>query len=84
MHRDAEPACGPGGEREVSVVCLGDALDDCQTEADTCVVCADAYRAALCQIHNNEPWHYEVRPEAIDHGCPLIYADPTHDPRTQQ
>ena len=38
----------------------------------------------LCQIYGNEPWHYELRPEAIDHGCPPTYADPTHDPRMQQ
>jgi hypothetical protein len=37
----------------------------------------------LCQIYSNEPWHYELRPEAIDHGCPPLYADPTHDPRMQ-
>ena len=38
----------------------------------------------LCQIYGNEPWHYELRPEARDHGCPPMYADPTHDPRMQQ
>jgi zinc D-Ala-D-Ala carboxypeptidase len=38
----------------------------------------------LCQIYGNERWHYERRPEAIDHGCPAMYADPTHDPRMQQ
>ena len=38
----------------------------------------------LCQIYSNEPWHYELRPEAVDHGCPPMYADPTHDPRMQQ
>ena len=38
----------------------------------------------LCQIYGNEPWHYELRPEASDHGCPPMYADPTHDPRMQQ
>jgi LAS superfamily LD-carboxypeptidase LdcB len=38
----------------------------------------------LCQIYRNEPWHYELRPEAIDHGCPPMYADPTHDPRMQR
>ena len=38
----------------------------------------------LCQIYSNEPWHYELRPEAVDHGCPPKYADPTHDPRMQQ
>ena len=38
----------------------------------------------LCQIYSNEPWHYELRPQAIDRGCPPRYADPTHDPRMQQ
>jgi D-alanyl-D-alanine carboxypeptidase len=38
----------------------------------------------LCQIYSNEPWHYELRPEAIAHGCPPMYADPAHDPRMQQ
>jgi hypothetical protein len=38
----------------------------------------------LCQIYANEPWHYELRPEATDQGCPPTYADPTHDPRMQQ
>jgi zinc D-Ala-D-Ala carboxypeptidase len=41
-------------------------------------------RYGLCQIYSNEPWHYELRPEAIDHSCPPMYADPTHDPRMQQ
>lgn len=35
----------------------------------------------LCQIYRNEPWHYELRPRAVDNGCPPKYADPTHDPR---
>jgi LAS superfamily LD-carboxypeptidase LdcB len=41
----------------------------------------------LCQIYGNEPWHYELRPEApesIDDGCPSMYADPRHDPRMHQ
>ena len=38
----------------------------------------------LCQVYANEPWHYELRPRAGDHGCPRLYADPTHDPRMQQ
>jgi zinc D-Ala-D-Ala carboxypeptidase len=37
----------------------------------------------LCQIYGNEPWHYEVRPDAIDRGCPPSYADPTQDPRNE-
>jgi zinc D-Ala-D-Ala carboxypeptidase len=35
----------------------------------------------LCQIYGNEPWHYELRADAVDHGCPPMYPDPTHDPR---
>jgi zinc D-Ala-D-Ala carboxypeptidase len=38
----------------------------------------------LCQIYANEPWHYELRPDAVDHGCPATYANPTNDPRLQQ
>ena len=38
----------------------------------------------LCRIYGNEPWHFELRPEALDHGCPPVYADPTHDPRMQR
>lgn len=35
----------------------------------------------LCQIYSNEPWHYELRPDASIYGCPPLYADPTQDPR---
>jgi zinc D-Ala-D-Ala carboxypeptidase len=38
----------------------------------------------LCRVYGNEPWHYELRPEAGAHGCPAVYADPTHDPRMQR
>jgi D-alanyl-D-alanine carboxypeptidase len=38
----------------------------------------------LCRIYGNEPWHFELRREAIDHGCPAMYPDPTHDPRMQR
>jgi LAS superfamily LD-carboxypeptidase LdcB len=41
-------------------------------------------RYGLCQIYRNEPWHYEMRPRAIDHRCPGMYADPTRDPRMRQ
>lgn len=37
----------------------------------------------LCQIYGNEPWHFELRPNAGDFGCPPAYPDPTHDPRMQ-
>ena len=38
----------------------------------------------LCQIYANEPWHYELRPDAGTRGCPAMYADPTQDPRIQR
>jgi zinc D-Ala-D-Ala carboxypeptidase len=38
----------------------------------------------LCQIYRNEPWHYELRPEAIMHGPPPMYANPSEDPRTRR
>jgi hypothetical protein len=38
----------------------------------------------LCQIYGNEAWHYELRPEAIAHGCPPMYSDPTQDPRMRR
>src|SRR5690606_7116795 len=41
-------------------------------------------RYGLCQIYRNEPWHYELRPDAVDDGCPAMYADPTQDPRMQR
>jgi D-alanyl-D-alanine carboxypeptidase len=38
----------------------------------------------LCQVYGNEPWHYELRPDAVNHGCPPTYSDPTQDPRMQR
>ncbi|SMO96912.1 D-alanyl-D-alanine carboxypeptidase [Geodermatophilus aquaeductus] len=38
----------------------------------------------LCRVYSNEPWHYELRPGAVGHGCPRPYADPTQDPRTHR
>jgi zinc D-Ala-D-Ala carboxypeptidase len=37
----------------------------------------------LCRIYGNEPWHFELRRGAAQHGCPPTYADPTQDPRMQ-
>ena len=38
----------------------------------------------LCQIYDNEYWHYELRSGTIDLGCPPRYADATQDPRVMQ
>jgi hypothetical protein len=61
----------------------GDAVDVGPSDA-TAWLSGHGAEYGLCQIYGNEPWHYELRAEAIDHGCPPMYADPTHDPRMQQ
>ena len=37
----------------------------------------------LCQVYDNEPWHFELDPDAIEKGCPPPYDDPSDDPRLQ-
>lgn len=61
----------------------GDAVDIGPSDA-TAWLSEHGAEYGLCQIYGNEPWHYELRPEAIDQGCPPMYADPTQDPRMQQ
>jgi zinc D-Ala-D-Ala carboxypeptidase len=60
----------------------GDAIDLASDAANWLSEHGAAY--GLCQIYANEPWHYELRPEAADDGCPAMYEDPTHDPRMEQ
>jgi zinc D-Ala-D-Ala carboxypeptidase len=61
----------------------GDAVDIGRSDA-TAWLSERGAAYGLCQIYSNEPWHYELRPEAIEYACPRMYADPTHDPRTQR
>jgi hypothetical protein len=61
----------------------GDAVDIWLSDA-TAWLSEHGAEYGLCQIYGNERWHHELRPEAIDHGCPPMYADPTHDPRISQ
>jgi zinc D-Ala-D-Ala carboxypeptidase len=61
----------------------GDAVDIGPFDA-TAWLSEHGARYGLCQIYGNEPWHYELRPEAAAHGCPRVYVDPTHDPRMQR
>jgi hypothetical protein len=68
---------------DTSVHVSGDAVDIGHSDA-TVWLSGHGAEYGLCQTYSNEPWHYELRPEAIDHGCPPKYADPTHDPRMQQ
>jgi D-alanyl-D-alanine carboxypeptidase len=61
----------------------GDAVD-VGPDAATAWLSAHGAAYGLCQVYGNEPWHYELRPDAIAQGCPPMYADPTEDPRMQQ
>jgi zinc D-Ala-D-Ala carboxypeptidase len=61
----------------------GDAVDIGRSDA-TAWLSEHGAGYGLCQIYRNEPWHYELRANAIDRGCPPLYADPTQDPRMQQ
>jgi zinc D-Ala-D-Ala carboxypeptidase len=68
---------------ETSAHVSGDAVDIGPFDA-TAWLSEHGAEYGLCRIYGNEPWHYELRPDAIDHGCPPTYADPTQDPRMQQ
>jgi zinc D-Ala-D-Ala carboxypeptidase len=67
---------------ETSAHVSGDAVDIGQAGAAWLSEHGAGY--GLCRIYGNEPWHFELRPEAIEHGCPPVYPDPTYDPRMQQ
>lgn len=67
---------------ETSAHVSGDAID--LQQAARRWLSTHGARYGLCRIYRNEPWHYELRPRAGDHGCPATYADPTHDPRMHQ
>jgi D-alanyl-D-alanine carboxypeptidase len=69
----------PGTSAHVS----GDAIDIGHDNARSWLSRHGA-KYGLCRIYRNEPWHYELRPHAIERGCPAMYADPTQDPRMQQ
>ena len=68
---------------ETSAHVTGEAVDIAPTDAASWL---SKHGAAygLCQIYRNEPWHYELRPEAAGHGCPRPYDDATQDPRVPQ
>lgn len=58
----------------------GDAVDLGPVKATTWLAEHGA-RYGLCRVYVNEPWHFELRPDAPERGCPPRYADPTEDPR---
>lgn len=67
---------------EESAHVSGDAIDIGPADA-AAWLSRNGAKYGLCRIYRNEPWHYELRPEAVSRGCPRMYADPTHDPRMQ-
>ena len=88
--RDAVPRYGSEKEAarwvatpEASAHVTGDAVDIGPLDA-LAWLSEHGADYGLCQIYRNEPWHYELRPEAVDGGCPPMYADASRDPRTWQ
>jgi LAS superfamily LD-carboxypeptidase LdcB len=57
----------------------GDAVDLGRAAAAWLSTHGAAY--GLCRTYRNEPWHYELRPDAVSEGCPRMYADASDDPR---
>ena len=81
-HGSAEEAARWVATPATSAHVSGDAVD--LGPADATAWSSDHGAAyGLCQIYDNEPWHYELRPEAVTQGCPARYADATQDPRMQ-
>lgn len=78
-HEAARWVATPDTSRHVS----GDAVDVGHTDATTWMS-RHGSDYGLCRTYANEPWHFELDPDAVDDGCPTPYADPTHDPRMQQ
>lgn len=83
QYGSAQEAARWVGTPTASAHVSGDAVDVGPADATAWLA---KYGAAygLCRIYGNEPWHYELRTDAIGHGCPSVYADPTRDPRMQQ
>ena len=80
QYGSAEEAARWVASSATSAHVAGDAVDVGSYDAvDWLTANGAAY--GLCQTYGNESWHFELRPEAIDHGCPAPYADPAHDPR---
>ena len=51
----------------------GDAVDLGAAAAQWLGAHGAAY--GLCRTYANEPWHFELRPDAVARGCPPMYAD---------
>lgn len=65
---------------EASAHVTGDAVDLAPVDALDWLA-RNGAEYGLCQTYANEAWHYELRPEAIDDGCPQMFDDAGDDPR---
>jgi hypothetical protein len=65
---------------ETSAHVSGDAVDVGPPRAAAWLA-AHGAAYGLCPVYRNEPWHFELRPDAPDGGCPAVLPDPTYDPR---
>jgi zinc D-Ala-D-Ala carboxypeptidase len=83
QYGSAEEAARWVATPETSPHVSGDAVDLAPAAA-TAWLAQHGAAYGLCQIYANEPWHYELRPDATRAGCPPLYADPTQDPRMRR
>ena len=83
QYGSAEEAAKWVATPETSAHVSGDAVDIAGPDA-TAWLSRNGSAYGLCQTYANEPWHYELRPEAAAHGCPAPYDNPAQDPRTQR
>ncbi len=81
-HGSAEAAARWVSTPETSAHVAGRAIDLGRDARAWLSLYGAAY--GLCQIYRNEPWHFELRPDAVVHGPPPMYPDPSHDPRTRR
>jgi hypothetical protein len=81
-HGSREEAARWVATPDTSAHVSGDAVDVGPHEAAAWLAQHGAVHG-LCRVYANEPWHYELRPDAMSVGCPPPYADPTQDPRMQ-
>ena len=81
-HGSAQEAARWVATADTSSHVSGDAVDIGPADAASWLARHGA-AYGLCRIYRNEPWHFELRPEAVGHACPPLYDDPTHDPRMQ-
>lgn len=67
---------------DASLHVTGDAVDVGPAPAASWLSVHGA-RFGLCRVYRNEPWHFELRTNAVEEGCPPLYRDAASDPRLE-